>query len=243
MNRLTGVSRVIKLIELFASCPAEGLRERDVVLALNYPQSSCSILLKKLVQMGYVRYQQCDRTYFGTPRIAMLGDNFTQSSPAARQLNEWLCQVHAETGYLSFVAQQIGHELQYIAFRQAKRHNGHAPAVGMKRPMAVAASGRVMLSFMAPEEAQRIIRRNNSESELLEQQIREAEVLTDLQTIRRNGFACSNPLFTPGLVGYATWVTADEGKIPYAIGFAIPTNVAVNKHNSAVETLLGLRLH
>lgn len=241
MDRLTGVSRAITLLELFASCPTEGLRERDVVSALNYPQSTCSILLKKLVQMGYLRYRQFDRLYLGTPRIGIMGDTFIQSHPATRQLNEWLCEIHTETGHLSFVAQQNGHQLQYIAFKQARSVNGHAPSVGMKRPLAVAASGRVILAFMPPDEAQRIVRRNNSESELIGSQLRESDVLKDLQMIRRNGFACSNPVFTPGLVGYATWLSADEGDVPYAIGIAIPTHSALQEHDSGVEVLLRLR--
>ncbi len=241
MDRLTGVSRALALLELFAGCPSEGLRERDVVAALNYPQSTCCILLKKLVQMGYLRYRQCDRLYLGTPRIGMMGDTFIQSHPVARQLNEWLGEIHDETGHLSFVAQQNGHELQYIAFKQARSEDGHAPSVGMKRPLAVAASGRVILAFMPPNEAQRIVRRNNSESEFLAGKLRESDVLNELQMIRRNGFARSNPCFTPGLVGYATWLSGGEGDVPFAIGMAIPVHSALQEHDSGVDVLLRLR--
>src|SRR4051812_27531129 len=65
--------RVLEVFELFE-------RERrpcalnEICAALDYPQSSGTVLLKSLVSRGYLSYDRSARTYFPSLRLASLGE-------------------------------------------------------------------------------------------------------------------------------------------------------------------------
>src|SRR5215471_12160295 len=64
--------RVLQVLEFFDDIR----RESNVVEikdALGYPQSSTSALLRSLVELGYLNYNNTSRTYIPTTRVALLG--------------------------------------------------------------------------------------------------------------------------------------------------------------------------
>lgn len=231
------IDRTAELLEFFASEPEPpcGFRVRDVVQALGFAQSTASVLLNRLTELGYLR-RAC-RQYFPTPRIGVLGMGYLENHPGARQLEEWLSQIHEATGHLSFVAQRNGANLQYISFRQSISGGTPAPRNGLMRPLAIAASGRALLSLVAPNDARRVIRRNNSEVMDEGWRVSEDEVMEELRLIRDNGFARSDPFFTPGLTGFATWLATEKDAVPYAIGVAIPADSSAREADLAIRAL------
>lgn len=234
------IDRTLELLEFFASeqGPLCGIRVRDVVHSLDFAQSTASVLLNRLAELGYLR--RADRHYFPTPRLGVLGNCYLENHPEARELEDYLAQIHDSTGHLCFLAQRNGANLQYISFKKSIVTNYPTPRNGLMRPLAIAASGRALLSLIAAEEARRIIRRNNSETIEQEWRVSEHEVMSDLQLIRDTGFARSDPFFTPGLIGFATWLVTEKDRVPYAIGVAIPAASSSRKAELAIRALADL---
>src|SRR5690606_35115741 len=68
------IKRTLEVLEFFdAEHPAVSVSE--ISRALGYPQSSTSILLKSLMELGYLHYDKVTRTYRPTARVALLGRN------------------------------------------------------------------------------------------------------------------------------------------------------------------------
>lgn len=214
--------RALEILEFVSSVWHDGKRAKDICSSLDLPQSSCSILLNNLVRLGYLYFDPLDKTYSATFRTGCLGllspAQFSAFKVATDHLNH-LCAVTEE---LCFIAQRNGPNLQYIMFQAHDNLNGSLPRVGLQRPLTQAASGKVLLTFMKRDEVVGILRRNNYSSDG-NCNISSDSLLSELDAVRSQGFASSDPKFTPGLIGYATWLVSEGGGMPYAIGTAIST--------------------
>lgn len=229
--------RVLELLEYLSDTGTAGVRLKDVQQALNWPQSSCSMLINRLVELGYLRPLPQERRFVPTLRIALMGSNYLAQGPHLKGLLsrfEVLCET---AGNLCFIAQRNGPSLQYIAFKQMGIGQEPAPRVGLTRPLTLAASGRVLLSFMSEAEVLGILHRNNAEAPCRQFLIAPSSLMADLELIRNQGIAESDPQFTPGLVGFATWLTEKESKMAYAIGVAVPAHNSTRERDRAVRAL------
>src|SRR5439155_290487 len=64
--------RVLQILELFDELQREA-RVSEIAERLGFPQSSTSMLLKSLAQLGYLDYDPGSRTFLPSPRVALLG--------------------------------------------------------------------------------------------------------------------------------------------------------------------------
>jgi len=240
-QNIKSADRVLEILEYFSSSYSSGVRIKDICRDLGYPQSSASALLMRLVDLGYLRYDPQARDFHPTPRIGLLGNRYVDSVPSSKHFSECLEQLHSMSGELCFIAQRNGVDLQYIAYRQEQQSQQAVPTPGLTRPLALAATGRAMLASLPTNEVRGILRRNNAESVSSDWVVSETALLEDLQSIRETGYAQSDPQFTPGLIGLATWVSFGENKTPYAIGIAVPVNSECKKRDSSIQALLDIR--
>src|SRR5262245_24956505 len=70
--------RALQVLEYFDDIRQEA-RMVEIARALNYPESSTSVLLKSLATIGYLSYDRYKRTYIPTNRVRLLG-NWIESS-------------------------------------------------------------------------------------------------------------------------------------------------------------------
>src|SRR3954467_12300537 len=64
--------RVLQVLEFFDEVQREA-RVQEIAERLSFPQSSTSVLLKCLVQLGYLDYDANSRSFLPSPRVALLG--------------------------------------------------------------------------------------------------------------------------------------------------------------------------
>ena len=229
--------RVLELLEYLSGTGEAGVRLKDVQQALNWPQSSCSMLINRLVELGYLRTLPQERRFVPTLRFALMGSNYLAQGQHLGDLLSRFEELCETAGNLCFIAQRNGPSLQYIAFKQLGTGEEPAPRVGLMRPLALAASGRVLLSFMPEAEVLGILHRNNAEAPSRQCLIAPGSLMSDLEMIRSEGIAESDPQFTPGLVGFATWLTDQDTQMAYAIGVAVPTRSSKRHRDRAVYAL------
>ena len=102
----------------------------------------------------------------------------------------------------------------------------------------MAASGKVMLSFLPRSEVLGILRRNNAETVDEGGRPSASILMPELNGIRHQRIAISDPRFTPGLVGFATWLKGKDRGVPYAIGVAVPAVSSNCGYDQAIHALL-----
>jgi len=238
IRSLKSAERVLEVLEYFSCVGNTGLRIKDIERDLKYPQSSCSVLLHRLVDLGYLRYVPQNRKFFPTLRIDFIGESLFGKSTEGKESMSFLEELFEETEHLCFIAQRNGADLQYVAFRRPRKWGGAVPPVGLRRPLTVAASGKVILAFLPQSEVLGVLRRNNAEGVGEVGCPAVGVLMSDLDDIRDERVAKSDPKFTPGLVGFATWLEGKDREVPYAIGVAVPADSSNCRNEQAIRALL-----
>ena len=71
METIKSAQRVCEIFEFFNEVQRP-LMLKEIVSRFGYPASSCSVLLKSLVQLGFLEYDALHRTYLPTMRMSSL---------------------------------------------------------------------------------------------------------------------------------------------------------------------------
>lgn len=211
--------RVLKLFEYFIETQRPA-RAKDIARALEIPQSSTSVLLRSLLEAGYLDQDPKDRTYMPTPRVTLLGAWIDSGPIRDGRLIHALEMLRDETSAGVFVATRNGIFSQYIYVMQARTEFRHHIPIGSRRLLAKSATGFALLASCPDEEILAITRRTNAE--LPESRLCPAEVLEEVGKSRRDGYAFSRGLVTRGAGAIAMPLPGglDRGHRPLVVSCA-----------------------
>ncbi|MGL5838332.1 MAG: IclR family transcriptional regulator [Sphingorhabdus sp.] len=190
----------------------------DIANALQIPTSSASVLLKSLLSLGYLVYDNKTRRYRPTYRIALLGDWLLESTYDDAPISRIMAQIGKETGEAVLLGQQNQATLQYVhVVPSSYPVRLHIP-VGTQRPMTCTATGKVLLSIKANQEIRAIVRRNNAEAQDDNHRVSETAFMEEMERVRAQGFAETCGDMTAGAAVIAMLVPVESGTPPLAIG-------------------------
>ena len=224
-------ARVLEVLEFFAARRAPA-SVSDVCAGLSYPQSSTSVLLKSLLTLGYLSYDQTNRRYVPTQRVALLGRWLQESSPKLQQM---LSDLHSTTLETVRMAQVNGANVQYIEVLAASDSTAR-PGAGDVRPLASTAVGRVLLAQLPEQHALRIVRQANSAAEVAHR-VDERELIDALAEVRRTGFAIMGGDGVDQITEIAILAPTSIGQAALAIEIAGPSE-RVRRNREAIMAAL-----
>ena len=148
------------MLELF-SVEQRPLTVSAVAAALAYPQSSTSVLLQQLAQLGYLHHDRSARTYQPTIRVMFLGVWMHHRLLHEGNLARLVEALAKASGRLVRLAMQNGLYVQYI-----RTELGRALDVdlrpGQQRSLCRSAVGKALLSTKAKDEVERLVRHINA---------------------------------------------------------------------------------
>jgi DNA-binding IclR family transcriptional regulator len=227
--------RVLEILELFSECQ-QSLSVNDVAQALDYPQSSTSMLLKSMHLLGYLELDRQGRTYCPTIRAIFLGgwvhDRLLSQSSLSSVMKE-LCK---QTGYSIILAILNGVFVQYVHIAWPEISAAKLRP-GFLRPVCYAATGKALLSAFGDEEVRRIVHHANAVRPDEMPPVDIERFLNELCESRRNGFALSDGTLTPGTSVIAVPLPISFGRIPAALGVALPVGRLKKDQDTIVQLL------
>lgn len=213
--------RSLEVLELFA-VEQRPLTVGEVAVRLGYPQSSTSVLLHGLSDLGYLRHDRHARTFLPTLRVSFLGMWLHQQVLAQGSLLDFMELLASRSGHVAMLAMQNGIHAQYIHIV-----SGRSSRVGLKpgllRPICRSAVGKVLLSTMDDEQVLRIVRNVNATDVDFPQPVDGKALLQEIAECRRTGFAFSVDSVTEGSSVIAARVPVDVGGQPLAVGIGVNT--------------------
>ncbi|SHI28740.1 IclR family transcriptional regulator [Pollutimonas bauzanensis] len=213
------IHRGLEILELFSveQCP---LTVNEVSAKLGYPQSSTSVLLHGLHNLGYLIHDRHARTFYPSVRVTFLGmwmHHRLFNEGSLLQLMESLAN---STGHVVLLAIRNGLYAQYMHIVSARTSRvGVKP--GLMRPICRAAVGKVLLSVLDDGEVRRIARNANAMDSSLAPPVDIDALVGDAQQCRRTGFAYSREDVTPGSSVIAMRIPVDVAGVPLAIGIGV----------------------
>jgi len=237
VRSIKSAERTLRLFELF-SRRQEPLTVGDVSRGLGIPQPSASMLLTNLTAMGYLTHQRLARSYAPTVRVSLLGGfagpRFSDGQSLAQRLNA----LHDAVGEDVFVGIQNDAAAQIVQVRGQDALNIDS---GQMYSLTGSVVGQVLLALQPDSEVVRVVRRCNAEAGSDAERVNEADFLTLMAAIRRDGHAVNDGFYSPDRSGVAVAVRGAHAGGDFAVGFGGPTERIKAKRALIVQQLTALK--
>jgi DNA-binding IclR family transcriptional regulator len=183
---IKSVGRVFEVLELFDES-RRPMTSGEVARALQYPPSSTITLLKSMVRLGYISFNQVEFTYLPTMRLVLTADwvrDLDNGDQDILQLMDDISQSTRET--VTLTCENDG-EMQILRVLPG-RHPIGLYEVGARVPMFTSTVGLTALSQRSDLEIVRIAQKLNQRPQSLRLNIDLPAVLQKVNRVRANGY-------------------------------------------------------
>lgn len=233
---IKSAERTLAILEYFQAERRAGT-VGEISNSLGLPQSSTSMLLKCLTNLGYLDYRPETRNFRPTYRVAVLGSWIQKSLVDGGPLTDTMEALRQEIGESVMLGLQNGPKMQYVHIVDASYAVRLTIQVGILRPMTCSALGQMLLSRKADHEVRAIVRCNNADATDAAHRVKEREFMAEIETIRNQGFAESRGRMIPGANTIAMLVPVDKDATPLAIGVGGPMERINQRRDDILRTL------
>jgi DNA-binding IclR family transcriptional regulator len=235
MPTVKSAIRVLEVFEYFDRVQREA-SVTEIARELGYPQSSTSVLLRNLADLGYLRHGADQRSYFPTPRVAMLGSWVEPMVAPGGSLRQLMGELGELTGETIILATPLRDQVQYVHVVPATTTMRMHVGPGTLRPLLTSGLGRLFAADLADEQLRRMVLRHNGGAEAGEE-ISVAALRRDLAAIRNSGFSISLNRITSGAGVIGIRLPVDAGGAPLALGIGGWSRTIRNEQDRYLQLL------
>jgi IclR family KDG regulon transcriptional repressor len=196
--------RVLEILEYFDD-RSPSATVGDISKELNYPQSSTSILLRCLRDLGFLYYNRTARQYRPTSRAALLGcwaEGGAYRGGRMFGLVDSVAERVGETVVLTSAC--IDYAVHHIHVVRGSNDSSVDVRAGQSEPVLHSAHGELFLSSYPDKQISLALHRMNAEERDPARRVNTATKLAELQAMRRRGcwlIHTDRENDRPGLVG------------------------------------------
>jgi IclR family KDG regulon transcriptional repressor len=194
------IEKAFFILERVVAHQYDGQSFSEIVKTNNLPKSSAHRILRLLVDMGYLAFDQNTKKFRGSLKIAKLGALVTESfdlRTAARPYLERLHEITGHTCHLGIINRTRGVYLDKIEPRTYGIRL--FSAAGKDFPLHCTAMGKILLAFSGPALKSQIL--EGKLDSFTEYTITDPTIMHDeLEEIIRNGYAIDREEITRGIV-------------------------------------------
>lgn len=189
--------RTVLLLEHFAARP--GLHSlADIQNDLSLPKSSLYMLLRTLVNLGWVETDATGTRYGIGVRALLVGSSYIDGDEVVAAARPTLDRLSDDTTETIHLARMDGTSVVYLATRQSQHYLRPFTRVGRRLPVHSTALGKALLATHTDEEVRRLLPRRLEA--VTEHTITDREQLVEeLALVREQGYAVDREENTLGL--------------------------------------------
>jgi DNA-binding IclR family transcriptional regulator len=201
-------------------------------------KSQVSKVLAAFAEGGLLVQDSDTRRYSVGARTFALGSRFVTYDPLCREAMPVMRELVAGTGHSARLSVLDGDHVMYLIGVEGPLFLDTGWRAGTWLPAQATSAGRVMLAFMDPDRASRVIR-NNPARAITDRTVTAPDAIVKLlaQT-RARGFASQRDETTPGLGTIAVPIFAAGQQVVGALGLAFPTHTVPPKQDAALAEIL-----
>ena len=203
-------------------------RVSEIAKLLNYPQSSTSVLINSLRDMGYLNFNRETHEYAPSIRVTLVGGYLRFDSVDASQVLDLMSSVRDRTGLTTILSTRNGVHVQYVYAMAEPGRRMLGLRAGSLRPLTRAAAGVMLLTECADDEVTRIARYLYNTVPNADDRERVENVLSTVNEAREDGYACivSRLVATAGSVAV---------RLPFHDSFGKPLALSVSGRAEIVD--------
>lgn len=191
LNFVKSAQRVLEVLEYFDD-ERSSATVTDISRALSYPQSSTSVLLRCLRELGFLYYNRFHRTYRPTARAALLGcwaEGGVYRGGKMLDLADAICASTGQTVALS--TGNVDYVIHHLHVVRGTAADALPVRSGDLEPFLHSPQGSLVLSSYPDAQARLALHRLNSDEEDPELRVSIADKLKEYQLLRQRGWAIS----------------------------------------------------
>ena len=236
-------ARVLEVFEYFDRI-RRAATVTEIARALGYPQSSTSVLLRSLVELGYLEQDEGRRSYLPTPRVTLLGSWIEPLLAPGGEIMHLMDELGEQTGETIILGLPSGDAVRYIHVVQATNAMRLHVGNGTVRPMAISGMGRLFMSQMDEARVRRIVERYNAQLGDDAGRLNLAAVRLDLASIRAEGHVPSFDRVAQGAGGISVLLPVAPHGVPMAVAIAgLSRTINDNRERFLQLIRAGIRRH
>jgi len=230
--------RVLEILEFFNELRREA-RLAEIASGLGYPLSSTSVLLKTLIQLGYIDYDPQTRMYCPSARVAMLGAWLEYHPLGDGRLVRMVDALSRRCGLSVVVSARNGIYSQVIHVAHATGPVRYDIPRGSRRFLCWSATGYALLTRLRTINVPTLVRRTNAERPPETPPIDLRRVLQHVEEAVGQGYFYSRGLVTEdaGAIAMPLMDGIDRRGRPLAIGISGPLSTLDERESGIVEML------
>lgn len=218
---IKSAARVLEILEYFVEVQKPAT-VGEVCHSLSLPQSSTSVLLHSMKELGYLAFDPQNRTFAPTVRVAILGGWLNERLAGTGSITQIMEELRSRTGETIILALQNGIYAQYASILLGTSPRRVYIRIGSLKPICQAAVGKALLTLKAPRELELLVRRINAEAAEGEASVDHAALVAELAVCRRQRHARSMGGVRANRDVIATTLPVPRGQPPLAIGVGGP---------------------
>lgn len=185
-STIKSARRVLEVLEYFAETHAPAT-VTEVCAALDYPQSSTSVLLSSLESLGYLRVEKSSRRYVPTVRVMMLGAWMNDEIFSHGALLPQVDLLRRRLRMPVLIGMRQGIHLRLVVSSRSPGPQTVFFSAGILRPICRSAMGKVLLAKDTDKQIELTARRANAAEQ--EHAVDIKQLLTEVRQIRRDGWS------------------------------------------------------
>jgi DNA-binding IclR family transcriptional regulator len=220
---MSSFNKVFVTIEAVVARQSAGLSFAEVQAATRLPKASTHRILKGLVALGYLNFDQETKKYRGSLKLASFGAEVMANFDLRSHIHPQLITLHNETGHTCNMGLMNG-EIGVFADKIQSQDYGIKlfSEVGKTFPLHCTGLGKVLLSYSPADVLDRILSRPLQA--ITDKTItRPEELRKQFATIRKKGYAIDMEEITRGIMCVAAPVFGVKDEIICAVSITFPT--------------------
>jgi len=228
--------RVLQLLEFFADhrLPAT---VAEVSRRLGYPQSSTSMLLDTMVDLGYLHYEPQGRRFRPTLRVMLLGSWLQDELFGEGSLVSAMDLVRRTSGQSVFVGFRQGVHVRLILALRGDRPTALDVRSGQIQSACLSSVGKMLLSLETDADIARIARTANAMEPNRARRVHVQSLVDEIRLSQARGWAESHDYPSPAHSGIASLLPAVRGQPPLGLGLGTTTAIMQTDRSALVASL------
>lgn len=205
---MRSAARPFRVLEFFDEV-RRAARAQEISERLAIPQSTISVLLKAMVEIGYLDYDPVTRSYQTSLRVTLLGSWRDSGRLRAGALMTMLESLANLTGLVPSLSTRAGIYVRYLQTIQQETPGLPKVKLAARRYAVWSVGGIVLLAGLPDREIARLLRRTMAEDDPRARAIDAERVRDMIALTRQQGWLCEMGLVTPNARVIAAAVPAE----------------------------------
>ena len=233
--------RTVELLEFFAGHPGQHSLG-DLQTTLGYPKSSLYVLLRTLVELGWIEVDGTGTRYSIGVRALLVGTSYIDGDEVVLAARDVLDRLATETTETVHLARLDGTDVVYLATRESQHYLRPFTRVGRRLPAHTTSLGKALLATRSDDEVRRAL--PGHLEQLTPHTITDPDaLLADLQLTRERGYSVDHEENTLGLRCFGVALAAGAGPARDAISCSVPAARLTQERERTITAALLAAAH